>query len=80
MGKLFNSISSKHHAFISQQAMFFVATATADSTINLSPKDTDNFRVLGENEIAWLNLTGSANETAAHIQHNPRMTIMFCAF
>lgn len=80
MGTRFDSISTKHEEFISQQAMFFVATATADSRINMSPKGIDNFRVLGPNQIAWLNLTGSANETAAHIQHNPRMTIMFCAF
>ena len=80
MGTRSASISDKHREFISQQAMFFVATATANSTINLSPKGIDNFCVLGPNQIAWLNLTGSANETAAHIQHNPRMTVMFCAF
>lgn len=28
----------------------------------------------------WLNVTGSGNETAAHVQQNPRMTIMFAAF
>lgn len=27
-----------------------------------------------------LNLTGSGNETSAHVQHDPRMTLMFCAF
>ena len=29
--------------------------------------------------IVWLNLTGSGNETATHVQHDPRMTLMFCA-
>ena len=28
----------------------------------------------------WLNLTGSGNETAAHLKNNGRITIMFCAF
>jgi hypothetical protein len=60
--------------------MFFVGTATADSRVNVSPKGCDSLRVLGNTRVVWLNLTGSGNETAAHIQQCPRMTIMFCAF
>jgi hypothetical protein len=40
----------------------------------------DSLAVLGSNRIAWLNVTGSGNETSTHIQSNPRMTVMFCAF
>ena len=40
----------------------------------------DSFRVLDDNTIVWLNLTGSGNETAAHLQEDDRMTILFCAF
>ena len=80
MGTRFDSISPAQQTFIEDQPMFFVGTATADSRINVSPKGMDYFRVLGPNRICWLNLTGSANESAAHVQHNPRMTIMFCAF
>ena len=40
----------------------------------------DSLRVLGPNRVAWLNVTGSGNETAAHVQENPRMTLMFTAF
>jgi hypothetical protein len=36
--------------------------------------------VLGDSRVVWLNLTGSGNETAAHVQCLPRMTLMFCAF
>ena len=60
--------------------MFFVATATADSRVNLSPKGMDTLRVLDANRVVWLNVTGSGNETAAHVQIDPRMTLMFCAF
>lgn len=28
----------------------------------------------------WLNVTGSGNETAAHLKENKRITIMFCSF
>ena len=40
----------------------------------------DSLKVLGANRVIWLNATGSGNETAAHIQNNSRMTIMFVAF
>jgi hypothetical protein len=60
--------------------MFFVATAVESGRINLSPKGMDSFRVLGNKQVAWLNVTGSGNETAAHVQQSPRMTIMFCAY
>ena len=40
----------------------------------------DSLRVLGKNQVIWLNTTGSGNETSAHIQENPRITIMFAAF
>lgn len=48
--------------------------------INLSPKGLESFKVLNENRVLWLNLTGSGNETATHLLNDGRMTIMFCAF
>ena len=80
MSKLYAQISEKLQQFIENQKIFFVATATADGRINLSPKGMDSLRVLGANRVAWLNVTGSGNETAAHVQENPRMTLMFTAF
>lgn len=80
MGKQFESISIKQQDFIKQQKIFFVATATKESRINLSPKGMDSLRILDENRLVWLNLTGSGNETAAHLLEDTRMTIMFCAF
>ena len=80
MAKLYTEIPQKLQQFIENQKIFFVATATADGRINLSPKGMDSLRVLGPNRVAWLNVTGSGNETAAHVQENPRMTLMFTAF
>ena len=80
MGQRYTELSDRHIEFIAQQKMFFVGTATADSRVNVSPKGMDTFRVLGSRRVAWLNLTGSGNETAAHVQQSPRMTLMFCAF
>ena len=80
MSKLYKKISPKLQQFIEDQKIFFVATATADSRINLSPKGMDSLRVLNPNRVVWLNVTGSGNETAAHVQENPRMTLMWTAF
>lgn len=66
--------------FIQKQKMFFVATAMEEGSINLSPKGLDSFRIINENSAVWLNLTGSGNETAAHLTNKNRITVMFCAF
>jgi Pyridoxamine 5'-phosphate oxidase len=80
MGKRYSELSDQDIEFIIQQKMFFVGTATADSRINISPKGMNSFRVLDKHRVAWLNVTGSGNESSAHVQIDPRMTIMFCAF
>lgn len=80
MGQQFSQISTKLTQFIQAQKIYFVATATADSRVNLSPKGMDSLRVLSPNRVIWLNVTGSGNETASHVQENPRMTVMFTAF
>lgn len=80
MGKRFTELQDAQIEFISQQKLFFVATAGAEGRINLSPKGLDSLRVLSPNRVIWLNLTGSGNETATHLRENNRMTVMFCAF
>jgi len=80
MAEQFLALTSEHQAFIERQHLFFVGTAAAEGRVNVSPKGMDSLRVLGENKVAWLNLTGSGNETAAHLLENDRMTLMFCSF
>jgi hypothetical protein len=80
MGQKFTELNKLHIKFIGQQKMFFVATAASQGRVNLSPKGFDSFRILNQNQVAWLNVTGSGNETAAHVLESPRMTIMFFAF
>ncbi len=66
--------------FIARQQVFFVATADREGRVNLSPKGMDTLRIDGDTRILWLNLSGSGNETAAHVAATGRMTLMFCAF
>jgi hypothetical protein len=82
MGKLYESLTPELQDWLAQQKVFFVATAplNQDGHINCSPKGGDTFRVLGQREVAYLDLTGSGIETAAHVQENGRIVIMFCAF
>jgi len=80
MSEFFDHITPEIAQFIEAQPVFFVATASQEGRINLSPKGMDTFRVLDEKRVAYLDLTGSGNETAAHLLHDGRITIMFCSF
>jgi hypothetical protein len=80
MAKFYNQLDSKLADFIAGQKMFFVATAPKSGRINLSPKGMDTFRVLDMNRCCYLDLTGSGNETAAHLLNDGRVTVMFNSF
>lgn len=80
MAAFLDALTDELIAFIGRQPMFFVATAAADGRINLSPKGQDCFRVLSPTACAFLNLTGSGNETDAHLKRDGRITVMFNSF
>ena len=80
MGKRFSELQPDQIAFIGEQHLYFVGTAAPDARVNLSPKGMDSLRVLSPSRILWLNLTGSGNETAAHLALDPRITLMWCSF
>ena len=81
MGRVRDNIDDATSRWISQQHMFFVSTAPAQGGhVNVSPKGLDSFRILGPQQVGYLDLTGSAAETIAHLRENGRITFMFCAF
>lgn len=81
MAKFQEKLNGNLIDFIKAQHIYFTGSApTEGGRVNISPKGIDSFRVLDENTVAYLDLTGSGNETSAHIQQNGRMTIMFCSF
>lgn len=82
MAKLYDDITDDLAAFMLAQPLFFVASAPLDPNghVNLSPKGLDCFRILSSRQVAYLDLTGSGNETSAHLLENGRITFMFCAF
>lgn len=80
MGKRFDALEPPHVALIEGSPLFFVATAAETGRVNVSPKGMDSLRVLSPGRIVWRNLTGSGNETAAHLRRVNRMTLMWCSF
>ncbi|WP_042461565.1 pyridoxamine 5'-phosphate oxidase family protein [Neobacillus dielmonensis] len=82
MGKVFSSIHPSHEEFIRKQHIFFVGSApmSGDGHVNISPKGHDVLRIFSPTDVAYLDLTGSGNETSAHIKENQRITFMFLAF
>lgn len=80
MGKFYSELDETLTRFVLEQKLFFTGTAPVDGRINVSPKGLDCLGVIDNKTIAYLDLTGSGNETAAHIHENGRMIIMFCSF
>jgi len=82
LGTVYSSILPKHEEFIKKQRIFFVGSAPLDEDghVNISPKGYDVLRIFSPNEVAYLDLTGSGNETSAHLIDNGRVTFMFLAF
>lgn len=80
MAEQFTELSQELQDWIDEQHIFFVASAAPDGRVNVSPKGQDSLRIIDGNHLLWMNLTGSGNETAAHLQAQNRMTLMWCAF
>jgi predicted pyridoxine 5'-phosphate oxidase superfamily flavin-nucleotide-binding protein len=79
VAKMFERIEPAHRTFIEKQRIFFNASAASAGRVNVSPRAAALLRILDESTVVYLDLTGSGNETAAHLRENNRLTLMFCA-
>jgi len=83
VAKTFEAIDEGLAAWMMDQPVFFISTAplSQDGLVNCSPKgNRDEFVVLGDRTVAYLDQTGSGVETIAHLKENGRIVVMFCAF
>lgn len=80
MAKFYTQLNQELREFIERQQVFFVASAPQQGRINLSPKGIDTLRCQSDRTLTYLDLTGSGNETSAHVQENGRITVMLCSF
>lgn len=81
--KLYPSIPEDLADWAQRQPVFFTGSApTHGSHINVSPKGLadSHFAVLGPNQCAYVDRTGSGCETIAHSYDNGRLCLMFMSF
>jgi hypothetical protein len=88
MASYYASITDEQAELIRNAALFFVATADPNladgpngiGPVNLSPKGGVPLHVLNPNRVAFLDYTGSGNETARHSRAGGPITVMICSF
>lgn len=79
-----DQITAEQRALIESAHVFFVASVAADLSggpagqgpVNLSPKGAADLHVVDERCVAYLDYTGSGNETARHAAGGGPCTIM----
>ena len=88
MADFFDRISHEQAALIEASSLFFVATAdpqlspgaSGAGPVNVSPKGGTPLHILDDTHVAYLDYTGSGNETARHSVAGGPITVMVCAF
>ena len=87
MADYFDRITDKQADLIRQASVFFVATADPGlapgkhvGAVNVSPKGGVPLHVLDDHRVAYLDYTGSGNETARHSMAGGPITVMVCSF
>ncbi|KAL7950949.1 hypothetical protein V8C42DRAFT_134553 [Trichoderma barbatum] len=80
--KLFPSLSDDLARWAELQPVFFTGSASTHGRhVNVSPKGLDaHFAVLGPNQCAYIDRTGSGCETISHAYENGRVCLMFMSF
>jgi hypothetical protein len=84
MGTSFDHITDEQADLIRNSPMFFVASAAEDLSkgpdgqgpVNLSPKGGTPLHIISPNRVAYLDYTGSGNETARHATAGGPITLM----
>ncbi len=84
MGTSFDRITDEQADLIRNSPVFFVASAAPDMSegpdgqgpVNLSPKGGTPLHIIGPNRVAYLDYTGSGNQTARHARSGGPITLM----
>jgi hypothetical protein len=84
MATTHDCITPEQMALIREAPVFFVASAAPDlgrgpanqGPINLSPKGGSPLHVIDEHRVAYLDYTGSGNQTAGHASAGGPITVM----
>ncbi len=84
MATYHDSITDEQAALIREAGLFFVASVTpgveggahGQGPVNLSPKGGTPLHIIDAHRVAYLDYTGSGNETARHAQAGGPITLM----
>jgi len=80
MAKEWGTIADHLKQFALGQKVFFIATASGDDDVNLSPKGLETFRVIDDKTVSYADFHGSGNQTAKHLSEGGKATITFMSF
>lgn len=87
MATSYTRITYEQAEMIRNAPVFFVGTADFAGgvggeidAVNVSPKGGVPLHIIGSNRVAYLDYTGSGNETARHSDAGSPVTVMVCAF
>lgn len=88
MATFYDSITDDQAALINSAPLFFVATADPELSkspegggpVNVSPRGGVPLHIISPNRVAFLDYTGSGNETARHSLAGGPITVMVASF
>ena len=88
MATYYQSITAEQVALIKNSNLFFVGSVDPALTlgpegvgpVNLSPKGGVPLHILSPSSVAYLDYSGSGNETARHAAAGGPVTVMICSF
>ena len=88
MATFYSSITDKQADLIKTAPLFFVASTGPDlspgpggeGAVNISPKGGVPLHIIDRNHVAYLDYTGSGNETARHASLGGPITVMVSTF
>ena len=88
MADYFKTITDDQADLIENAMLFFVGSADPTlevgphgvGPVNLSPKGGVPLHIVDRNRVAYLDYTGSGNETARHSMAGGPITVMICSF
>jgi hypothetical protein len=88
MATSYEAITTEQAHLIKQARLFFVASAAPELSkgpagqgpVNLSPKGGVPLHVIDDHRVAYLDYTGSGNQTALHAKAGGPITVMVMSF
>jgi hypothetical protein len=88
VASFYPKITPEQRALIESCKLFFVASADphlsdgpeGEGPVNVSPKGGTTLHLISPERVAYLDVTGSGNETARHASQGGPVTVMICSF